>query len=167
MNEQTRALFGAAAHGNTGRVRQLLLDARVDLLARDAAGRLVADCVSVGNVSMDPEDVAELHALAGELSRATERLLSVQVTGASGELAPLVRALVARIAPSAAENGGRALSVRCAPQPNAVGWRLSIHGSYAGSLPASDPPWELRAEVLVAADDEVGLLELARRLALG
>ena len=162
MNAQTRALFDWAWEANREQVERLLLDARVDVLARDAEGRFAADVVPVGNVTMDPEDVWALQSVATLISRAIERVLAVEVEGADAELAPQVRALVARIAPSPAENGGGTLKVRCAPATDAGQWLLTLHGDYDRPLPPTDPPWELHAEVIVGVDDSVGLREVAR-----
>ena len=167
MNALTRELFTAARCADHAAVERLLLDPRVDLLARDERGRSASECVSVGNVSMDPEDVAALHGLARTLENATERVRHVQVLGAvSDELERQVRALVARVAPSPVDNGGGALSVTCSRGPDTGApeavWRLVIAGEYRGALPSADPPWALDAELRVVLDEHTGLRELAR-----
>lgn len=167
MNPVTQELFRAAGHADHAAVERLLLDPRVDLLARDERGRSASECVSVGNVSMDPEDVAALRHLARLLATATERARHVQVLAARDEeMERQVRAHVARVAPSPVDNGGGTLRVLCSPvldpdQPGTL-WRLVIAGEYRGALPASDPPWTLDAELLVVLDESTGLREHSR-----
>jgi len=167
MNAVTQELFRAAQRADRVAVERLMLDPRVDLLARDERGRTPAACVSVGNVSMDPEDVAELRHLARVLENAVERVRLVQVAcAAEPTLTSQVRAYVARVAPSPVDNGGGELRVCCSPaldtgQPGTL-WRLVITGDYRGALPSADPPWTLDAEVLVTLDERIGLCEHAR-----
>lgn len=169
MNAMTKALFHAAARGDRTTVERLLLDPRVDVLARDERGASAADRVSVGDVSMDPGDVNELRALAKLLRRAADRARQVQVEGAPDvAVERLLRAHVARVAPSPADHGGGTLTARCAPWVDETGgasgreWRVALEGRYDGALPSSDPPWRLDAELRVWVDPDIGLRELAR-----
>lgn len=180
MNALTRELFSAAHRGDLDAVRRLLEDPRVDVLARNAGGELEADRIGVGNVTMDVREVAELQHGAQLIRAAAQRALLVKVENAPNpEVEQLVRSHVARTVPSPANNGGGSLSVRCLraveASPETKGepvtatdtadgstLRLVVEGDYHGALPSADPPWQLRAELLVLVDPAIGLRELTR-----